>query len=153
MQPRFVLYTNYSSFHPVSLPKMFNLMPVYLAVKWRKERIKMPTTEAFWNQMAAYNTATLPVQIVFYIAAGILTFLVFTRYRDKVNMYMKMLLAFAFGWNGVVFFMIYSKSPLTTFFGAPLFLLIAILSVVDIFVNNNHFRLPEAGWQRYAAIF
>ena len=113
----------------------------------------MPTTEAFWNQVATYSTATLLVQIVFILAAGILTFLVFTRYSDKANMYMKILLAFGFGWNSIVFFLIFSKSPFSTFFGAPLFFLIAILFVVDIFVKKNHFRLPKEGWQRYAAIF
>jgi hypothetical protein len=113
----------------------------------------MPTTEVFWNQMAAYNTATLPVQVVLVLAAGILTYLVFAKPGDKLNVLMKIFLALAFAWNGVVFFLIFAGSPISRFLGAPLFIFSAILFIVDVFARKIEFRLPEAKWHRIATIF
>jgi hypothetical protein len=112
----------------------------------------MPTTDMFWNQMAAYNNATFPLLIILVIAAGILTYLVFAKHGDMANVLMKVFLAFAFAWNGVVFFVIFFKSPLSTFVGAPLFILTGFLFAVDVFLKKNDFRLPDVKWQRYATI-
>ena len=113
----------------------------------------MPTTETFWNQMAAYNNATLPVQVILAIAGGILAYLVLARHGDRANVLMKAFLAFAFAWNGVVFFVIFARGALSTFFGAPLFILTAFLFGADIFARKTDFRLPDLKWQRYATIF
>jgi len=133
---------------------MCNSLVGYLtAITTEKGALDMPTTETFWNQMAAYNNATLPVQVILVIAAGILTYLVFAKHGDKANVLMKVFLAFAFAWNGVVFFIIFAKSPLSTFLGAPLFILTAFLFVVDVFAKKIDLRLPNVKWQRYATIF
>jgi len=138
----------------VSPHRMCNLLLGYLtAITTEKGALDMPTTETFWNQMAAYNNATLPVQAILVIAAGILTYLVFAKHGDKANVLMKMFLAFAFVWNGLVFFAIFAKSPLSTFLGAPLFILTACLFVADVFTKKIDFRLPDVKWQRYATIF
>jgi len=38
-------------------------------------------------------------------------------------------------------------------FGAPLFIIIAILFAVDVFAKKTEFRLPNARWQKYLTIF
>ncbi len=111
----------------------------------------MPTTEMFWNQMAAYNAATFPVQALMVTAAGILTYLWFAK-PHKANTLIKTFLSFAFAWNGIVFFLIFAPSPFSTFFGAPLFILLAILFAADIFAKKLAFGLPDLKWQRYITI-
>jgi hypothetical protein len=113
----------------------------------------MMNTEEFWNQLGTYNATTWPIQIVWLAVAIILTYLVFTRRNARVNMSMKILLSFAFAWNGVVFFLVFTDGPVYDFFFAPLFIIIAILFAVDIFAKHIEFRLPEGWWRRYATLF
>jgi len=112
----------------------------------------MPTTEAFWNQMGAYNEATLPVQIIMMIVALILTYSVFAKASARVNALMKLFLSFAFTWTGIVFFLIYAKSSASVFFSA-LFIAVAILFAIDIFKKKTEFRLPVVRWLRYVTFF
>ena len=112
----------------------------------------MPTTETFWNQMEAYNNATLPVQIIMVAIAVILTCFVFAKPNTKTNILMKVFLSFAFAWNGIVFFLIYANGPISTFLGAPLFIIVAILFVVDIFMKKIEFRFPDLKWQKYITL-
>ena len=65
---------------------------------------------------------------------------------------MKGFLSFVFVWDGIVWFLIFAKSPMSTFFG-PLFVIVAILFAVDIFMKKIEFRLPDVKWQRYITIF
>jgi hypothetical protein len=112
----------------------------------------MPTTETFWNQMGAYNEATLPVQIAMMIAAVVLTYLVFAKASAGANALMKAFLSFAFAWNGVVFFLVFASSIVSAVASA-LFIIIAILFALDIFKEKIEFRLPAAMWLRYVTIF
>ncbi len=112
----------------------------------------MPTTETFWNQIGAYNEATSLVQIIMVIIALILIYLVFAKPSTRANDLMKTFLSFAFVWNGIVYFLIFAKSPMATFFGAPLFIIVAILFAVDIFTRKIEFRLPDVKWQKYLTI-
>jgi hypothetical protein len=111
----------------------------------------MPTTETFWNQMGAYNEATLPVQIVMMIAAAVLTYCLFAKASARANTLMKILLSFAFAWNAIVFFLIFAWSIISAV-ASTLFIIIAILFALDIFKKKIEFRLPAAGWQRYLTI-
>jgi hypothetical protein len=113
----------------------------------------MVSTETFWNQMGAYNEATIQIQIVLIILAMVLTYLVFAKPSIKANYLMKAFLSFVFAWNGIVFFLIYAKNPISTFVGAPLFIIVAILFAVDIFTNKISFGLPRAKWQKYITAF
>ena len=99
--------------------------------------------ETFWTQVGLYNEATLPVQAILIVAAVILVYLVFTKPGAKTDIWMKAFLALAFAWNGVVFFLIFTKNPISTFFGAPLFIILAILFAVDIFAKKTEFRFPD----------
>lgn len=108
----------------------------------------MPATETFWNQMGAYNEATILFQIVLIVLAIILIYLVFVRPTVGANILMKAFLSFAFAWNGIVFFLLYAKNPISTFVGAPLFIIVAVLFFVDIFTNKISFGLPDSTGQR-----
>ena len=109
----------------------------------------MPATETFWNQMGAYNEATILFQIVLIVLAIILIYLVFVRPTVGANILMKAFLSFAFAWNGIVFFLLYAKNPISTFVGAPLFIIVAVLFFVDIFTNKISFGLPDSTGQRF----
>lgn len=111
----------------------------------------MTPTETFWDQVGAYNNATLPVQIMMTVIAMILTYYMFTK-PDAKTILMKVFLTFAFAFNGVVFFLIFAKSPISTFLGAPLFIILAVLFAVDIFTEKTEFRLPETKWIKYITI-
>lgn len=112
----------------------------------------MPTTITFWNQMGAFNEATLPIQIIMSVLAVILTYFVFAKAGARVNTLMKLFLSFAFAWNGIVFFLIFARSMVSVFFSA-LFIIVAILFAMDIFKKKIEFRLPITRWQRYLTVF
>jgi hypothetical protein len=111
------------------------------------------STETFWTQVGAYNEATSPAQLVLIIAAAVLTYRVFTKPGVKTDVLMKAFLSFAFAWNGVVFFLIFVRSPISTFTGVPLFMVVAVLFAVDIFAKKTQFRLPDAKWKKSLTIF
>jgi hypothetical protein len=113
----------------------------------------MIPTDEFWSQMASYNSATWIVQIVWLAAMLATIFLVFTRRTARWNASLKLLLAFAFLWDGIVFFLMFARGPFYYFFAAPLFLLIAVLFAADIFRNKITFRLPDGGLPRGAVLF
>jgi len=112
----------------------------------------MPTTEIFWSQMGAYNEATLPLQIVMMTATAVLTYFVFAKASAKANILMKILLSFAFAWNGIVFFLIFAWSIISAA-ASVLFIIIAILFGLDIFKKKIEFGFPIAKWQRYLPVF
>jgi hypothetical protein len=112
----------------------------------------MTATETFWNQIGAYNEATFPMQIVMVIVAVVMTYLVFAKPSTKTSTIMKAFLSFVFAWN-LIYFLIFAKSPIATFVGAPLFVIVAILFAADIFTKKIEFKLPDTMWQKYLTIF
>ena len=100
--------------------------------------------ETFWTQVGAYNETTFPIQAILVVAVAILTYLMITKPGAKTDIWMKAFLALAFIWNGVVFFIIFTQNPISTYFRAPLFIILAILFVVDTFKKRTEFRFPEA---------
>jgi hypothetical protein len=106
------------------------------------------STETFWTKVGAYNEATWPVQVVMIVAALYLTVRVFAKPGPKTDAWMKALLAFAFAWNGTVFFLVFVKNPISMAIGTPLFVVVSVLFVVDIFAKKTRFRFPEGGWMR-----
>jgi hypothetical protein len=108
----------------------------------------MLSTEEFWTQIGVYNKATWPITIVTTAVAAFLTFRVFWRPGARSDRSMKAFLGFAFAWNGIVFFLVYVKNPLSMFTGAPLFIILSLLFVVDIWTKKTHFQPPEATWKK-----
>ena len=103
-------------------------------------------TAAFWTQVAAYNEMTWPIQIAMTVAAAYLTYRVFAKPGARTDVWMKAFLAFAFAWNTIVFFLVFVRSPISLFTGVPLFIIVSLLFVVDIFAKKIHFKLPASRW-------
>jgi hypothetical protein len=113
----------------------------------------MMSTEAFWTQVGAYNETMWPIATAMIVAAAFLTCRVFLRPGAGTDLWMKVFLSFAFAWNGVVFFLIFLKNPISIFTGAPLFILVSLLFAVDIRSKKTHFRPPEATWKKGITVF
>ena len=109
-------------------------------------------TATFWNQVATYNGTTWPVQALTIIAAAYLTYRVFAKPGPRTDVWMKAFLAFAFAWNGIVFFLVFVRNPISMFTGVPLFIIVSVLFVADILAKKTHFKLPEGGWMRELTI-
>jgi hypothetical protein len=110
-------------------------------------------TQAFWNQVGAYNETLWPVQAIMIIAAAVLTYRVFATPGPRTDVWMKAFLSFAFAWNGVVFFLLFVRNPISMATGTPLFIIISILFAVDIFTRRTEFRLPDAKGNRALTVF
>jgi hypothetical protein len=111
------------------------------------------STEMFWNRVSVYNDALWPVQVVMIVTAVFLTVRVFTKPGPRADVWMKAFLSFAFAWNGVVFFLIFVRNPISTATGVPLFFAVSILFAVDIFTRGTEFRLPDAKWGKALTFF
>jgi hypothetical protein len=105
-------------------------------------------TATFWTQVAAYNTATWPIQIVMIAASVYLTYRVFAKQGPATDAWMKAFLAFAFAWDGTVLFLVFIRNPISMAIGTPLFIIVSVMFVVDIFFKKVHFKLPESRWMR-----
>jgi hypothetical protein len=111
------------------------------------------STEAWWTQVSAYNEATWPLQVLLVAAAAFLTVRVFARPGTVTDVLVKVFLSFAFAWNGIVFFLVYMRNPVSMFTGVPLFIIAAILFAADIWAKRTHFRLPEERWRKVLTTF
>jgi hypothetical protein len=105
-------------------------------------------TAVFWTRVATYNKTTWPVQGLALIAAAYLTYRVFARQGAKTDLWMKAFLAFSFAWDGIVFFLVFLRNPVSMITGVPLFIIVAALFIVDIFTKRICFRLPAGKWMR-----
>ena len=110
-------------------------------------------TATFWTQIATYNETTWPVQVLTIIAAAYLTYRLFARPGAKTDVWMKAFLAFSFAWDGIVFFLVFVRSKISLFTGVPLFIIVAVLFLVDIARGRTEFQVPESGWKRSLTIF
>ena len=113
----------------------------------------MISTEVFWTQVAAYNEATWPLLVAMTIAAAFLACRVFVRPGARTDIWTKAFLSFAFAWNGIVFFLVYARNPISTFTGAPLFIIVSLLFALDIRGKKTHFQPPGAAWKRGLTLF
>jgi hypothetical protein len=109
----------------------------------------MVDSVTFWNRVAAYNETTWPVQVVMIIVAAYLTYRVFAQPGPKTDAWMKLFLAIAFAWNGIVVFLFFLRNPISMYTGTPLFMIVAVLFVVDIFAGRIQFRLPDGKWRKW----
>jgi hypothetical protein len=113
----------------------------------------MASTETFWNRVGEYNDALWPVSMAMVVAAAFLTYRLFLRPGAKTDMWTKAFLSFSFAWNGVVFFLIFIKNPISTYFGAPLFIIVSLLFAVDISTKKTRFQAPASTWKKGVTIF
>ena len=108
----------------------------------------MANTELFWSRVAVYNETMWPIVMAMTVAAAFLAYRVFFKPGARTDVWMKAFLSFAFAWNGIVFFLISVRNPISMFTGTPLFLLVSALFAVDIWANKTHFQPPEKAWKK-----
>lgn len=88
----------------------------------------MKTIENFWNVIGLYNRSTLALQVVICL---FILFSIFAAYRWKLSYLPKIALAGSNLFIGIVFFLLFDKSPVGLFFACPLYLAVGILLVID----------------------
>ena len=108
----------------------------------------MMSTDLFWSQVGAYNATTWPVAAAMIAAALFLIFRVAFRPGARTNAWMNAFLSVAFTWNGIAFFLVFVRNPISMFVGAPLFIITALLFALDIRTKKTHFQLPKGTWKR-----
>jgi hypothetical protein len=113
----------------------------------------MMSAQEFWTRVAVYNETMWPVVIAMTAVAAFLAFRVFLRPGARTDLWVKAFLSFAFAWNGVVFFLISVRNPISTFTGAPLFIILSLLFAVDIWTNKTRFQPPAATWKKGVTLF
>ena len=108
--------------------------------------------ETFWIQVSRYNQDTIWIQLVLLIALLILVYRIYARPGFRTDAWLKILFAVLFTWNGVVFFLLYASNPISTYFGAPLFLILSVLFLIDLFTKTTQYHFPEVRWKRAATV-
>ena len=106
----------------------------------------MDKTELFWSILRQFKEDTLLVQILLVGASLLALYGVVTKPSPKSNRMMTAFLTVAFAWNSIACFFIYcGKSPMALFVAGPLYLVIAFLLLIDLFVTKEiTYRLPAS---------
>lgn len=112
----------------------------------------MLSAEQWWDIIEAYGAGIWPAQAIFFAVAAVLVLFLLLKPGKVASALIKLYLSFAFGWIGIVFFMILGKDLAGNYVFGSLFTLVAILFVVDLFRGRIQFRRPEAPWQRYMTL-
>jgi hypothetical protein len=96
----------------------------------------------WWTVLQNYNQTVFPAQIVFYlmIIGVLITF--FRGNKEIANRAIKGFFVLAFGWIGVVFFLILGQKLPAHNAQAFLFLSLSVLFALDLFTNITRFRVP-----------
>jgi hypothetical protein len=114
----------------------------------------MITREEFWKIIEAYGTRIWPIQIIFYIAAIVLAGWFFFKPGRIQSLITKLFLSIAFGWNGIMFYMILARDmagdSYGNYFFGSVFILVSVLFAVDLVRQKMRFIPSTAGWQKYA---
>jgi hypothetical protein len=112
----------------------------------------MLSAEQWWEIIGAYGAEVWPAQAIFFVVAVALVLFLIFKPGKVATALMKLYFCFAFGWNGIVFFMILGKDLVGNYFFGVLFTLVAILFAVDLFRGRIQFRHPEPNWQKYLTL-
>ena len=107
----------------------------------------LPTNE-WWAVLQNYNLTIFPTQIVFYMLAVAMLVVFFTQQETIANRVIKGGFALAFGWIGVVFFLLLGQELPTYKPQAFLFLSLSVLFAMDSFTSTYRFSMPRAGWRK-----
>ena len=112
--------------------------------------------EEWLSILEAYSAHIWPAQIVFYLAAILLTGWLCIKPRHPLDAFMKLYLSVAFAWNGIAWFLILAKDMDSDSYGnyvfGSIFILVAAAFAVDLIRQKMQFSLPPVGWQRYATL-
>jgi hypothetical protein len=112
-------------------------------------------TRAFWELLRTFRDDTLPVQVILVLGMLVSVWLVFRRPGGFTDSFVKAFLALAFLWNGLACFFIYCfRSPTARFLGAPQYLVIGFMFIVDLLAARRiSFSPPPGGGKRAASLF
>lgn len=121
-------------------------------IDYRKDN--MITRDEFWKIMESYGAAIWPAQLIFYFVAILLVVWLLVKPGRIQDLLIKLFLAVAFVWNGIMFYFTLAsgmagESRGNIIFGV-IFLLVAVLFLVDTFRQKMHFVFPKAGLIRNA---
>ncbi len=108
----------------------------------------MISSNEWWAVLQNYNLTIFPTQIVFYLLAVAMLVVFFTQQETISNRVIKGGFALAFGWIGIVFFLLLGQELPTYKPQAFLFLSLSVLFAVDFFTNTYRFSMPRAGWRK-----
>jgi len=111
----------------------------------------IPANE-WWAVLQNYNLTIFPAQIVLYLLAVGTLVVFFTQPEGIANRVIKGAFVLAFGWIGIVFFLLLGQKLPAHGAQAFLFLSLSALFAADLFTDTSQFRMPRAGWQRAVTI-
>jgi hypothetical protein len=112
----------------------------------------MLQTNEWWAVLQNYNLTIFPIQIGFYLLAIAVLAVFFTQPESTANRVIKGSFVLAFGWIGIVFFLLLGQELPAYILQAILFLSLSLLFAVDFFANTYQFSVPPAGWRRVLTI-
>jgi hypothetical protein len=116
----------------------------------------MISKQEWWSIVEAYGTQIWPAQVILYVGAVLVVVWLLIKHGRIQNLFTKIYLSIAFAWNAIAFFMILAKgitgNTYGNYFFGSIFLLVSVLFMVNVFGQKMQFRLPEAGWRKYATI-
>lgn len=102
----------------------------------------------WWDNLQNYGFTIFPAQIFFYLAIISLLVIFYRRPGKETDRAIKGFMAFAFGWIGIVFFLLLGQKLPAHNAQSFLFLSLSALFVLDLFTGNSRFVMPESRWQR-----
>ncbi len=112
--------------------------------------------EEFWRVMEAYGAGISPAQVVFYVAAILSVGWLFLKPGRIQSLCVKLVLALAFAWTGIAFYMILARDMAGGSYGnyvlGAVFIVVSALFAVDLFRQKMQFSLPTVGWRKYATL-
>jgi len=111
----------------------------------------IPANE-WWMVLQNYNQTIFPSQILFYLLAIGTLFVSFWQSDKIANRLIKGFFVLAFGWIGIVFFLLLGQKLPAHNAQAFLFLSLSALFALDLFTNTSQFKIPPSGWRRIVTI-
>lgn len=111
----------------------------------------IPANE-WWMVLQNYNETIFPTQILFYLLAIGAISASFWQTEKIANRLIKGFFVLAFGWIGIVFFLLLGQKLPAHNAQAFLFLSLSVLFAIDLFTETSHFQIPSNGWQRTATL-
>lgn len=113
----------------------------------------MKSIEEFWNVIGIYNTTLLWLQLVLIGLLIVGTAACYIKKSSVFQIILKIILAACFEFIGIVFFIICDKSALGHYLGAPVYISIGVMFLIDIWWERIEFAFPLEGRKKGLAIF
>jgi len=102
----------------------------------------MKSSEVFWNVVASYHGKYIHVEIAMILVGILLTILLYRKPSLLLSSMMKVFLAFSFAFQSFAFFWGLDGSPIGRYLAGPLFLAIALLFLIDLWIGKIVFTYP-----------